>query len=228
MGTTLPSGFPRITQPVQLDVTAHERRLGGREVLAVPAVAVRSAIPELLVYRVGCFARRYIKLALEHRRAPVVGAQRSGSVTKRQMGCHLDSSRRFVGRFQVDDAFGMRDRGFVVPAPCRVASQSNERSMRLGSKLSSLVQDPIVVTGRKEIARIETRGKLQITRRNGVSEPEHVNDGRTGRDPTHCLVVDLDELTDVGKRMTEVVQQLSEVCARLAFVGVGPELEREM
>jgi hypothetical protein len=44
---------------------------------------------------------------------------------------------------------------------------------------------------------------------------------------THNLVVDLDELTNVGKGMTEVMEQLPEVGARLTLVGVGPELERE-
>ena len=38
---------------------------------------------------------------------------------------------------------------------------------------------------------------------------------------------DLDELTAIAKRMTEVVEQLSEVGSRLTLVGVGPELERE-
>jgi hypothetical protein len=33
--------------------------------------------------------------------------------------------------------------------------------------------------------------------------------------------------TYVRKGMTEVVEQLSEVGARLTFVGVGPELKRE-
>ena len=41
------------------------------------------------------------------------------------------------------------------------------------------------------------------------------------------LVVDLDELTDVGKGMTEVVEQLPEVRPGLVLGGVGPELERE-
>jgi hypothetical protein len=34
-------------------------------------------------------------------------------------------------------------------------------------------------------------------------------------------------LLDVGQRVSKFVQQLSEVCARLAFARVGPELKRK-
>jgi hypothetical protein len=43
--------------------------------------------------------------------------------------------------------------------------------------------------------------------------------------PTHRLVVDLDELGNVREGVAEFVEQFPEVCARLAFGGVGPELE---
>ena len=99
--------------------------------------------------------------------------------------------------------------------------------MRISSKFHSLVQDPVVITRWKEIARIEARGELEITGRQGIAEPQHVDVGWPSRNPSHNLVVDLDELTGVGKGMTEVVDQLSEVGPRLMFVGVWPELERE-
>ena len=41
------------------------------------------------------------------------------------------------------------------------------------------------------------------------------------------FVVDIDELTYIGKGVPEIVEQLPEVGARLTFIGVGPELERE-
>ncbi|HEY5706543.1 MAG TPA: hypothetical protein VIS96_13325 [Terrimicrobiaceae bacterium] len=48
----------------------------------------------------------------------------------------------------------------------------------------------------------------------GSAEPQHVDLARPRRNPPHDLVVDLDELADVGKRVAEVVQQLSEVGPR--------------
>ena len=71
------------------------------------------------------------------------------------------------------------------------------------------------------------RRELEIAGRYGIAEPQHVNLARPNRIPPHSLVVDLDELADVGKGMTQVVDQLSQVGVRLTFVGVGPELERE-
>jgi hypothetical protein len=111
--------------------------------------------------------------------------------------------------------------------PHSLFCQPHEGPIRLSSKLRSLVQDPVVITSWKEIARIEARGELEITGRQGIAEPQHVDVGWPSRNPAHNLVVDLDELTGVGKGMTEVVEQLSEVGARLTLVGVGPELERE-
>src|SRR3546814_1551232 len=61
---------------------------------------------------------------------------------------------------------------------------------------SDLVQDPVVITSWKEIARIEARGELEITGRHGIAEPQHVDLARPSRNPPHSLVVDLDELTD--------------------------------
>ena len=167
------------------------------------------------------------KLALEYLREPVVGAQRRGSVAKREMCLHLNSNGRFVGRLEVDDALGVPDRGFVVVTPRSLFCQPHEGPIRVSSKFRSLVQDPVVITSWKEIARIEARGELEITGRQGIAESQHVDVGWPSRNPPHNLVVDLDELTGVGKGMTEVVEQLSEVGARLTFVGVGPELERE-
>jgi hypothetical protein len=167
------------------------------------------------------------EIALEHLRVPMVGAQRRGSIAKREMCFHLNPNGRFVGRLQFDDALGIPDRGFVVAAPRSLFCQPYEGPIRLGSTLRSLIQDPIVITSRKQIARIEARGELEITGRHGILEPQHVDLARPIRDPPHSLVVDLDELTDVGEGMTEVVEQLSEVGACLTFVGVGPELERE-
>jgi hypothetical protein len=140
---------------------------------------------------------------------------------------HLDSNGRFVSRLQVDDALGMLDRGNVVVAPRSLFCQPHEGPVRLGSEFRSLVQDPVVIASWKEIARIEARGELEITDRYGFAEPQHVDLARPGRNPPDNLVVDLDELTDIGKGMPEVVEQLSEVGASLTFVGVGPELERE-
>src|SRR5215813_10499790 len=91
----------------------------------------------------------------------------------------------------------------------------------------AILQHPVVITSWKKIARIEPRGELEVTDRHGIAESQHVDLGWPGRNPPHSLVVDLDELTNVGKGMTEVVEQLSEVGARLTLVGVGPELERE-
>ena len=143
------------------------------------------------------------------------------------MSFHLDSNGRFVGRLQVDDALGKPDRRFVVVASGSLFCQPREGPVRFGSKLRSLVQDPVVVAGWKEIARIQARGELGIAGSHGIAEPQHVDLARPRRNPPHDLVVDLDELTDVGKGVAEVVQQLSEVGPRLTFVGVGPELECE-
>src|SRR6478735_7028887 len=115
----------------------------------------------------------------------------------------------------------------MVVAPRSLFSQPHEGTVRLSSKFCSLVQDPVLITSWKEIARIEARGQLEITGRNGIAEPQHVDLGRPSRNPAHRLVVDLNELTDIAKRMTEVVEQLPEVGPRLTLVGVGPELERE-
>ena len=157
----------------------------------------------------------------------MVGAQRRGSTPKREMCLHLNSNGRFVGRLQVDDALGMPDRGLVVITARSLFCQPHEGRIRLGSKFRSLVQDPVVITSWKEIARIEARGELEITGCHGIAEPQHVDLARPRRNPPDSLVANLDELTVVGKGMAEVVEQLSEVCARLTFVGVGPELERE-
>jgi hypothetical protein len=140
---------------------------------------------------------------------------------------HLNSNGRFVGRLQVDDALGIPERGFVIAARRRLFCQPHEGPIRLSSKFRSLVQDPVVITSWKEIARINARSELEITRGHGILEPQHVDLARPSRNPPHNLVVDLDEHADVGKGMTEVVEQLSEVRPRLAFVGVQPELERE-
>ena len=225
---TLPRGIPCLVELVQLEVAAHERRLGdGRQVLALHFVAVECASPELVVHGPDRLARCHREVALKHLRAPVVGAQRRGSIAKREMCFHLNSNGRFVGRFQIDDALGMPDRGFVVVALRSLFSQPHEGPIRLSSKFCSLVQHPVVITSWKEIARIEARGELEITGRHGIAEPQHVDLGWPSRNPPHSLVVDLDELTDVGKGMTEVVEQLSEVGACLTLVGVGPQLERE-
>ncbi len=188
---------------------------------------VECASPKPLVQGPDRLAGCHRKLALAHLREPVVGAQRRGSVAKREMCFHLNSNGRIVGRLQVDDALGVLDRGFMVVAPRSLFCQPHEGPMRLSSKFHSLVQDPVVITRWKEIARIEARGELEITGRQGIAEPQHVDVGWPSRNPPHNLVIDLDELTGVGKGMTEVVEQLSEVGARLTFVGVGPELERE-
>jgi hypothetical protein len=116
---------------------------------------------------------------------------------------------------------------FVVVAARSLFRQSHKGRMRLSSKFRSLIQDPVVITSWKEVARIEARGALEITGRHGIVEPQHIDLTRPGRNPAHRLIVDLDELSDVGKGMTEVVQQLSEVGARLTLVGVRPEFERE-
>jgi len=166
-------------------------------------------------------------VALQQLRVPVVAAQRRGSIAQREMCFHLNSNGRFVGRLQINDALGIADRGFVVVAARSLFCQSHEGPTSLGSKFRSLVQDPVVITSWKEIARIEARGELEIAGCYGIAEPQHVDLARPSRNPPHSLVVDLDELTDVGKGMAEVVEQLSEVGARLMFVGVGPELERE-
>ncbi len=121
----------------------------------------------------------------------------------------------------------MPDRGFVFIAPRSLFAQLYEGPIRLSAKFRSLVQDPVVITSWEEIARIEARGEFEITGRQCIVEPQHVDLARPGLNPTHSLVVDLDELTDVGKGMTQVVDQLSEVGARLTFVRVGPEFECE-
>ncbi len=228
MCPTLPRGIPGLVELVQLQVVAHERRLGdGCQILAVHFVAADCAGPELLVHGPHRLTRCHPEVALKHLRVPVVGAQRGSSIAKCEMCFHLYSNGRFVGRLQVDDALGMLDRGFVVVAPRSLFCQPHEGPARLSSKFRSLVQDPVVIASRKEIARIKARGELKITDRHGIAEPQHVDLARPSRNPPDNLVVDLDELTDVGKGMAEVVEQLSEVGARLTFVGVGPEFERE-
>jgi hypothetical protein len=143
------------------------------------------------------------------------------------MRLHLGSNRRFVGRLQVEDALGMPHRRFVVVAPGSLFGEPHEGPVRLGAKPRPLVKDPVVVAGGKEITRIQTRREVEIAGSDGIAEPQHVDLTRPRRDPPHDLVVDLDELADVGQGLAEVMQQLSEVGPRLTFVGVGPELERE-
>jgi hypothetical protein len=111
--------------------------------------------------------------------------------------------------------------------PSSFFRQPHEGVIRLGSELLSLLQDPVVIAGRKEITGVEARGELEITGRQGIVEPQHVDLAGAGGKPPDRFVVDLDELPGVGKGMTEVVEQLPEIGARLTFVGVGPELERE-
>ena len=204
MCPTFPRGVPCLVQLVQLHVAAHERRFGdGHQVLALPfalyLVVVECASPELLVDGPDRLAGCDRKLALEYLREPVVGAQRRGSVAKLEMCLHLNSNGRFVGRLEVDDALGVPDRGFVVVTPRGLFCQPNEGPIRVGSKSRSLVQDPVVITSWKEIARIEARGELGIAGRQGIAESQHVDVGWPSRNPPHNLVVDLDELTGVGK-----------------------------
>ena len=149
----LPRGVPCLVELVQFEVAAHERHFGdGCHVLALQFLAVGCAGPELSVHRPDGLARFHREVALEHLRVPVVGAQRRASVAEREMCFHLDSNGRFVGRLQVDDALGMPDRRFVVVAPGSLVSQPHEDPVRLGSKLRSLVHDPVVVASWKEIA----------------------------------------------------------------------------
>ena len=140
---------------------------------------------------------------------------------------HLDSNGHLVGRLQVDDGLGMPDRRFVVVAPASLVSQPHQHPVRLGPKLRSLVQDPVVVASWKEVARIQARCEFEISGSHGITELQRVDLAGPRRNPPHDLGVDLDELADVGQGVAEVVQQFSEVGPRLTFVGVGPELERE-
>ena len=63
--------------------------------------------------------------------------------------------------------------------------------------------------------------------RDGLAEAQYVDFARPVGVPAHDLGVDLDERIDVGKGVPELVEQLSEVGARLTLVGLGPELERD-
>jgi hypothetical protein len=228
MCPTLPRSTPGLVELVQLQVAAHERRFGyGCQDLAAHLFAVCCAGPELSVHGLDRLPRCHPEVAIQHLRKPVVGAQRRGSIAKCEMCFHLDSNGRFVSRLQVDDALGMLDRVIVVVVPSSLFCQPHEGPVRLGSESRSLVQDPVVIASWKEIARIEARGELEITNRYGFAEPQHVDLARPGRNPPDNLVVDLDELTDIRKGMPEVVKHLSKVGARLTFVGVRPELERE-
>ena len=110
------------------------------------------------------------KLALEHLREPV-HARSAAARFLREMCFHLNSNGRFVGRLQVDDAgLGISSAGFVVVAPCSCFYQPHEGPICLGSKFRSLVEDPVVIASWKEIARIETRGALEITGRQRIAE----------------------------------------------------------
>ena len=121
----------------------------------------------------------------------------------------------------------MADRRFVISAPFSLVHQAHEGCVGLGSKLRSLVQNPVVVAGWNEVARIQKGGEFEISRSSGIAEPQHVDLTRPRGDPAHDLLVDLDEFSDVGKGLAELVEKLSEVGPRLAFVGVRPQLERE-
>jgi hypothetical protein len=115
----------------------------------------------------------------------------------------------------------------MVAAPRSLFCQSHKRPKCFAPKFRSLVHNPVVVTRRKEIPGIEVHGKLEITGRHGIAKPQHVDLARPSRNPSHSLTVDLDELIDVWRSVTQVMEQLSEVGARLTFVRVGPKLERE-
>ena len=105
----------------------------------------------------------------------------------------------------------------MVVAPDSISCQPHQDPVGLGSKLRSLGHDPVVVAGREEIARIQARREFEIAGSYGIAEPQHVDLARPRRNPPHHLVVDLDELADVGKGVAEVVQQLPEVGPRLTF-----------
>jgi hypothetical protein len=139
MCPALPRGVPCLVELVPFEVAADERRFGdGCQVLVLRFVAVECASPELLVHGPDRLARCRREVALKHLRAPVVGAQRRGSIAKREMCFHLNSNGCFIGRLKVADALGMPDRGFVVVAPRSLFCQPHEGPIRLGSKLRPL------------------------------------------------------------------------------------------
>jgi hypothetical protein len=140
---------------------------------------------------------------------------------------HLYADSRFVSRLQFDDAPGMLDRFIGVATPRSLFCQPHEGPVRLGSEFCSLAQDPVVIANRKEIARIEARGELGISNSDRFAEPQHVDLTWSSRDPPDNLIVDLDELADIGKGMPELVEQLSEVRASLMLARVWPKLEGE-
>jgi hypothetical protein len=228
MCPTAARGVPCFVELLPFEVAADERRFGDvGHVLTPRFVAVGRRRPELLVHRLDGLARCHPEVALEHFRVPVVAAQHRGPVAEREMRFHLKSNGRFVGRLQAYDALGMPERGCMVAAFRSIFCQPHKGRICLSSKFFSLVQNPVVITSWKEIARIKTCGELEITRRQGIAEPQHVNLARPSRIPLHSLVVDLGELADVGKGMTQFVKQLSQVGVRLTLGGVGPKLERE-
>ena len=86
MGPPLPRRVPCPAELVQLEVAAHERRVGdGCHVLALGFPPVGRASPELSVHRPDGLARFHREVALEHLGVPVVGAQRRSSVAEREM-----------------------------------------------------------------------------------------------------------------------------------------------
>ena len=86
------------------------------------------------------------------------------------MGLHPSSGGRFVGRLQVGDPLRVPNRGLGVVARRGRFHQPNESPVRLAAQLLSLLQDPLVVAGRKEVPRIDARRELQIPRCQGVAK----------------------------------------------------------
>ena len=81
---------------------------------------------------------------------------------------HLRANCRFVGRLQVDDALGIHDRGAVVRALRGFFGQAHESRMCLSAKFRSLIQDPVLISSWKKIARIETCSELEVAGRDCV------------------------------------------------------------
>ena len=87
-------------------------------------------------------------------------------------GAMLDGARNAEGHYLPLRDPALHTRGFP--------HQPHEGRIGLSAKFRPLLQNPVVITGRKEIARIEARGQFEIARRHGALKPQHVDLARPG------------------------------------------------
>jgi len=134
--------------------------------------------------------------------------------------------------------------GVVLQQPPRRGDRSRDVSALLGqgdqpfqrdrvrpAEPLALRRDPVLITVRQQIAAVELDRAPEISLLVGGAgclELGNIGPVRAIGPPLHCLRVSHQEVLGIGQRVEQLVEQVSQVGARLGFGGVGPKKERQV